>query len=319
MLDKQLKKALFELSKNSRIRVKKLSNRIRKSQQSTSYMKKNLERKKLVLDYNTIIDPAKFGLINTIVFFNYKNFNSKNIKQIIEYLENNEYATYIEELSQGADLMVEYCVPNLSLFNKENRKLVHKFKTELQMLNIYPVVVKHLYSKKYLNPRKKIWEAILSGDRDPLDLNENSKKVLSALKETPQEKIIRLAKDADLDPRTLIKIKKELESKKIIRGYSVDFNYTKLNIKKTYVLLQLTYSDKNEITKFLEFTKQHRNTVQLIKLIGKYELLLVLESEKKDHSILNDFREAFHFHDYKILEGKDTLKNTYIPPVDTLE
>lgn len=313
MNNKKLSKLLFELSKQSRVTTKELSKLLNISQQTASYMILNLIKKKNILNYQTIIDPAKFGLVNILVFFNYTNFDPVTITKIKRYLQNNPYVTYIEEVSQSADLMIEYCVPNLSLFNKQNRDFLHAFKKEIRINSIYVVIVKRLYNMKYLHKLSPSNEIILSGDRDPIELNKKQKMVLKQLRDNPKETILNIAKEVKLDPKTVINIKKYLERKKIIRKYGVILNHQKLKLNRQHIFIQLDYEDPNETDNFIEFVNKHKNIISVIRIIGDYELLITGEKFELDKPFVDDLRKKFKITDYKIIEGRGILKDNSIP------
>ena len=112
-----LKKFIYELSNHARIKTKDLGKRLRISQQSASYLVQSFQEKKKILGYNTIIDPSKFGYLQVLVYLNYSAFDKK--KEIVSYLKDESHVVFIQELKQGYDLAVVFCVANLSLFNKK--------------------------------------------------------------------------------------------------------------------------------------------------------------------------------------------------------
>lgn len=315
MLNYKTSKLLYLLSENCRITSKELSKTLKISQQSASYTVLNLLKKRKILKYQTLIDPAKFGLINTIVFFRYTNFDNTTIQQIKKYLKENQYITRIENVTQGADLMVEYCVPNLSLFNKQNREFLHEFTKSIRMSDIYVVIVKHIYNRKFLMRNPTPTEAILSGDRDLVNLSNHQIKVLEGLRNNPKESILQISKKVKLDPKTVIKIKKYLEKQRIIRKYSSVFNYNSLDINRKHVLIQLDYEKPNDIKKFIEYAKNHKNIISVIKTLGDYEMFITIERTDPERSVMNDLRKEFKISDYKIIPSEGIIKKDYIPDI----
>ncbi len=313
MLNYKTSKLLYLLSEKCRITSKELSKSLKISQQTASYTVLNLLKKKRILKYQTLIDPAKFGLINIIAFFRYTNFDNATTQQIKKHLRENQYITRIENVTQGSDLMVEYCVPNLSLFNKENRDFLHKFTKNIIMSDIYVVIVKHIYNRKYLMRNSTPTEVILSGDRDLVNLSNHQLQVLESLKNNSKESILQISKKVKLDPKTVIKIKKYLEKQLIIRKYGSVLNYSSLEINRKHVLIQLDYEKPHDIKKFIEYAKNHKNIIAVIKTLGNYEMFITIERTYPERSVMNDLRKEFKISDYKIIPSEGILKKNYVP------
>jgi len=315
MINYKTSKLLYLISENCRITSKELSKSLKISQQSASYTVLNLLKKKRILNYQTLIDPAKFGLINIIAFFRYTNFDNTIINQIKKYLKETQFVTSIENVTQGSDLMIEYCVPNLSLFNKENRDFLHKFTKNITMNDIYVVIVKHIYNRKYLMHNSPQTEIVLSGDRDLANLSMHQLQVLEALKNNPKESIIQISKKVKLDPKTVIKIKKYLEKQMIIRKYSSIINYSSLEINRKHALIQLDYEKPNDIKKFIEYAKNHKNIISVIKTLGDYEILITIERTDSEKSVMTELRKEFKISDYKLIPSEGILKKKYVPDI----
>lgn len=315
MLNKKLKRLIYELTKNSRIKTKDLGKRVMASQQSTSYLLSSLRKNKVILENNTIFDPAKFGYVNILVYYNFSDFSSKIIGDIISFLQKEDSVVNIERLGREYDLACIFCVPNLSNFNKTNKEFLRKFRKNIFVVGIFPIVVTHIYSKKYLISRPtKVEEVIIRGDRDVIEMSKKEKKIAKLLYGEPNIKIVDIARKTNLNPKTIIKIKSKLEENKIIRGYSVLLNYKKLDIDRKQILINTEELELKEDTRLLYFSKYHSNIVRLTKLIGEYDVLIEVEGEnltKKD--VLQELRVEFGIKKFKILEGDSILKEKYIP------
>ena len=313
-MGKKTRNILFHLSENARITTKSLGKECQMSQQLASYSIKQLLRRGQIERFTTVVDSAKFGFNNVLVLYNYVNFNKKKIEHAKKILVQDPHVTRVDELAHGADLLVQYTTPNLSFFNKLHGEILEALHSELFLTEIFVVIVRRLDGKKYLS-KKKTKGCILSGDRDPIQLSNTRKRVLTELKKSPRAKITELAEKLQTDVRTVLNAKKYLEQNKIIRKYSVELNYPLLEIRRTSIFIKLE-SAKNEIFSFMEFTKKHPNITEVVKLIGQYNLVITIEKFPEDKSIINELRKEFRIAAYRILDCERNLKNTYIP--DTL-
>lgn len=307
-------KLLFELSENSRIKKKDIGKKIKISPQLISYNINKLKKENIIQKFTTVVDPAKFGLINLIEFLAFTTFEKKKREEIISYLKKSKNITKIEEISHGADLIIEYTVQNLSYFNKIHLNFLSKFNEYINVISIYPIIVKHILPKDYLLKKKHTEKSyILSGDRPLAKISSNEKKVLLNLIQRPESTILKISRLTDLNIKTTIKCIKELEKKFIIKNYSIILNYKKLNIKGCYILINFKYFGAKDLDKITSFSKTIPEITQINKLIGHYSFLLKIESLENYNPIIEKLRNQFKFYDYRLYDFTNTIKKSFIP------
>lgn len=307
-------KIILELDKDSRVKKKELAQKTKKSPQMISYLIKRAESEKIIERYTTNIDPARFGLINLYVFLAYTKFTKEDLRDVKQYLIKEDYVTYIEELSHGVDLLVEYTVPNLSFFNKKYNIFIEQFGKATETISINPVIVKHKFIRNYLvRNSKKQYEYIYSGDRESIMLPKNVRMVLKELKSNPKSRVVDIAKSTNIDVRTILKNIKFLEDKNIIRSFGIDINYKITNIKSALILINTKKFSFNDIKKIISLAKLTPEIVSATKLIGKYGLMLKIESLSDYEEVLDKIRKEINFHEYILYDSRSIAKNTYIP------
>ncbi|MBW2983329.1 Lrp/AsnC family transcriptional regulator [Candidatus Woesearchaeota archaeon] len=316
----KLNRFLFELTKDARITTKELASALSMSQQTASYTTQKLLKEKTVQDYQTIIDPAKLGLMNIIVLYHYLNFDPNKKSSTRKALRDHPDVTRVEEVSQGADLLVEYSVPNLSYFNKQHTSLIFSLKETLSPKETYVVIVKHLYTRNYLHKRHpKVKEAIICGDRDVTDMDKQERATLDALSKDPKTGLATIARKLKKDPKTITKTKKWLEKRKVIRGYGAVIDHRQLGISREHILLSLQLDEEADDARLREHCKQDKNIISLTKTVGPYDLAITTERLDKDPHPIDQLRREFHVKDYRILHSDRVDKHTYLPDNDGKE
>lgn len=307
-------KLLFFLSKDARIKTKELGRLLNVSQQNISYTINKLVSEKTIKSYQAIIDPAKFSLINIIIFLNYQNFDQKTTSAIKKYLKEDTSIVRIEETVQGADLLVEYCVPNLSYFNKQYKEFMFTFHDLVYLVETFVVIVKHNYTKNYLHKRyPDISQIIISGDRDPIILDDRQNKILQEITNDPIIPIVKISNKNKFDPKTVKNNKKFLEKKEIIRKYSIVIDHAALEITREFIFLNLAPEKLEDEKRFLEFCTLHKNIIVVTKVLGKYDLLITTERLPKDSVVISDLRKEFRVKDYKIIASDNIIKYNFLP------
>jgi len=306
----KIKKLIFEYSTHSRITTKELGKKIGSSQQSASYLLNMMKKRNLIENPTTIIDAIKLGYMNILVGLNLINPGLK--KEIIEELKKIPTITSIEECKEGIDLLLEYTVPNLSAFNKSHTETISKLYKQLKTEFIYPIIVIHQYNKNYLLRRSKDSDIILFGDRVLREISERENLILNDLVKNPDKKLIDISEDLDIPVKTVIKIKKGLEKKYIIRGYGSIINHKKLGIIRNIMFIRFSSEGIKQIEKFYEYTKNNKNIIRFIKLIGDYQMAIYFESLKEE-DIIKEIRSNFPVESYHIIKNEKVHKKRYLP------
>jgi DNA-binding Lrp family transcriptional regulator len=306
-----IKKFVYELSQDARIKTKELGKKLKISQQSASYLLQSFQKKKKILGYNTIIDPAKFGYLQVLVYLNFSDFG--RVKEVVNFLKEDDNVVLIEDLRQGYDLAVVYCVPNLSLYNKKMRDFLQKFKRVVSLAEVYPIIVKHLYPRKYLAKQRKEIAMVISGDRDVVKMGEKEKVVLGLLHSNALESVIGMYKKSRLNPKTITRVKRVLEESNVIRGYTANFNLGLLGVRRKHLLISSRDLGLQDDMRLLQFCLQHPNVVSLVRVIGYYDMMIEIEEESGKRDFLKEVRSSFSIPEYKVIEGGRIVKNTYLP------
>lgn len=311
-MKKKIKKLLLELTKNSRITTKELSRRLRTSQQAASYLVNRLKRKGWIQECNVVVDSVKLGFTNVLVGFDYTSFDRETIKEILDYFKSDGLVVTVEEASQGVDLFVEYSSSNLSAFNKAYFEAAEKFRKALKTKFVLPVIVKHKLQRNYLGKKRDEKDVILCGDRDIVRLLEKENLVLRELVRHPDARLVQISNAANIPVKSVAAIKKKLENKAIIRGYSCILDSQKFGIRRYHVLLKLNSPSAKDINSILAYARMNKNIIGLTKLIGPYHVLITVEELGKT-GIIPAIREQFPIEEYLVVEISATHKKTYLP------
>ncbi len=310
----KVKGILYELSTNARVSTKELGKRLKISQQSASYLVRSLQQKGIIQHFSTIIDPAKLGYISVLAYFNYMDYTQQTREEILQYLQQVDSVVYLAELEQGHDVMVLFCVPNLSSFNKVKKEFLQTYRNRVCLAETHPVIVHHLYQRKYLFPRKPASEFVVSGDREVLSFSDTEKEVLRGLWDDPIQSIIDIHCKTKLNPKTIVKIKKKLEGLKVIRGYTGVFDLPKVGIGKQLLQFSSEHLSPDEDKKLLHFSMIHPQIISLTRVIGNFDLLVETEgSEQERGAVLKEMRKEFAFHKYNVINLGKIHKNKYVP------
>ena len=173
---------------------------------------------------------------------------------------------------------------------------------------VLPIIVKYDFRKTSSGIPN-----ILFGDREKIDLNKKEIEICKMLRDNGRSSYLKISKKTGLDPKTVVEIKKRLEKKGVIKGYSIIFNHSKLNIRRFILLIKLRDYSLEADKEFIEYCKMNKNVVSLFKCLGEWDVVLEIELENKTLvEFLKEFRENI-IEDYNSSITNEIIKSCYLP------
>lgn len=311
---------LYLASESSRLRIKEISKLLRKSSQRLKYNLKTFEKEAIIKNPYTVFDYSYFGILLFKVYFKGAYISEKDKEDIFKTLLDNPYITSIYELSGGYDLVLEFCTPNPSRFNKELKKI----SSQIPTLNNYKVilnVVSHLFTRRYLLKKGTYFpvgvDVILGGDRTMDHFSKNELSVLGTLLSNPKVKLTKLGKATNLNIKTSNSILNSLQERKIIKGFKCLIDINKVGIEKVRLFLKLHNIDPERDQALLNFANQKKEIVQLNKTVGDWDMEIDIETfdRKKIRGIIVELREEFKdiIQTFNLIEFFKYYKRSYLP------
>ena len=311
---------LFLRSENARMGFKELARITRKSPQLVKYNLSVLEKEGILHNPFYIFDYSYFGLILFRVYFKGIYIKEQDKVRVIHELRQNPHVLAIYELVGEFDLCVEFAAPNPSKFNKEFKKIITA-NTLLKEYKIVLNIVTHIYPRHYLVSSAELLtlynQKIIGGDRDKEEFTPEEMAVLKILVDKPTIRYTKLAKEADLNVKTVKSILQRLTKRSIIKGcrYLIDKN--KLDITKSRLFLKLHNVDAEYESMLLNYLHDNSEVIQLNKTIGDWDMEIDLESLDKTRIryIISKLREEFSdlIAGFNLIEMYESHKRTYLP------
>jgi len=123
-LDETDKKILKEISKNARINIVDLSEKINLSRDIINYRLKKLTKNKIIVQSRCYLNLQSIGIKHYKIIFRTKNFNEKTEKEIKFYILKHKKATQFLKLIGSWDLEIE--------FETENEDELYKILTDMR-------------------------------------------------------------------------------------------------------------------------------------------------------------------------------------------
>ena len=307
-------------SENARMGLKQVARHLKKSPQRVNYSLSILEQQSVLVTPFTVFDYSYFGQLMFRVYFKAGYISEVDKVRIIGELSRNTYITSIYELAGEFDLVIEFCAPNPSRFNKELKgvaSLARTLKDYKVILNVVTYVCPRDYMTESQSLRSLHAERILGGDREPGSFSANEWQVIRVLQAEPVARLTRLAKKTGLNFKTVKSIMLDLMNRRIIQGYRYLLDTDKLGISKVRLFLRLHFASRERDSDFLRYLRGIPEIVQISKTVGDWDMELDIEAWQRSRArlIIVRIRESFK----DVIEGINIIdfivyyKRSFLP------
>jgi len=287
MIKKSDLKLLFELDSNSRNSFSKIGKKIRMSEQLVSYKVTQLEKRKIISSFYPLIDYSRLGYLTFMVYFKVHYQNEALFYELIKRMKLHPNILRVMECDGTYDLITIFAAKNPSSFNKMLKKIVEENQKELRSWMILTTIVEHHSLRNYLVGKEPEKDVVIGGDREELIIDETNKKIIRALM-NQKKKIVEIATESEITPKTVMARLKWLEQNEIIRGYRLLLNLRPLDIATNIILINYHNVSVKEEEEFRNFCKSSPQIIEFTKTIGEWDVVLTVETINRD-----EFRKLY--------------------------
>ena len=310
---------LYQLEIESRRSYAEIGRRVGVSKQSVSYAVNSMEDQGIIKGFYPLIDYSKIGFSAYTVLLRLKNFSKKQLRDIEQDLEKNYMTAWVDTVSGGWDLAVYFVAPNTSKFNKKFKLLLSNNSTGIKDYKVMSSVVVHEMGRKYLRDYSlddEIENRVIGGDRQVIELDETMQQVLDELNKDPKKPSVQIAQEADVTAKTVADRIDKLRSSKMIRAIRPVLGIQNTTLESKLVFLDFEDQEIEKEDKLKRYCDKHSNVVQLIKLLGEYDMMLRIETDERDvEDVVNNIREQFGemIDSYESFEVRKRSNISYLP------
>jgi Lrp/AsnC family leucine-responsive transcriptional regulator len=290
-IDKIDRRILAELDKNCRIPISVLARKVRKSRQAVEYRVNQLVKNKIILSFDTSINPAKLGYRIYKIYLQLRNIPEEREK-LLDFLKKCGKVYWFGECDGQWDLI-------FGVFSKSDFEF-YTLKNKI-LLNFNKIIVKNnstilldakQYSKSYFNDQPS--EPVLfGGEVKFFELKDLDKKLLFNLINNARTPLTELSKKVDSTPIIVKNRIKKLEKEGIILQYRISVNLEKLGFEFFKAIINIEKQDELVERKLSYFVSQSKNTQYFIRNLWDFEIELVVKDYSEYNKIINEIKKEF--------------------------
>ncbi len=316
MKEDKVRKIVHLLTTNSRAKTKDIAKELNTSQQNASILLPKLREEGYIRSFNLLIDSSRFGFSNFCVFLSLKKYSQGSIDRLVENLETYQDISCIDVLFGNFDIFLRFTSPNASHFNKQLRKILAEYTDIILNYRILTQIVLYHYPSNYLSKEKSESRLIISGDRDIIEVDDTDKQIINMLNMDARTGASKIANELDTTAKTVISRMRNLEKRKVIKGYSTTFDHKMLSINRYYLFLKFRFTEPEQDDNFMKFTRHQDNIIEVIKVFGEWDMILIVETMSPEDfkKILLVIKAMFYevLEDYSFLESEEIKRWRYI-------
>jgi len=296
-LDLKDKKIIYELDRNSRASLSEIAKKVRLSREVVFHRINKLVAEGVILRFLAVPATYRFGLTGYKVYLKLTNTSKENVDDFVEYLKKDP-AIYWTSICKGRwDLIFGIWAKSIHDFFNTYNKMLDKFSKYIQEKELSITVENIQYNRRWLYSDGLKPEEFTFGEKEEMvSIDEKDQKILNILTSNSREKLVDIAENLKQDPKVIAYRIKEMEKKKIIRGYKISLNADAVgfNTYKAFIYFkEITEEKKKE---FIEYCKSLPNIINIVLTFAPWEAELMFETdEDKDYyKIMDDIKEKFN-------------------------
>ena len=295
-VDKKDRDILYQLDLNSRQSLRSIGDKVHLKKNVVQYRIEKLVKSGIIKNFYTSINFHKLGFINLGIHIKYQ-YNTPEIeKDIIQYFINSQYSWFIANVQGNFDLLVLFSVKNMNQFFTFWKNTMIKFRYYIEKANISFFTKTHYLPSSYLNENydninRMKYEIIDGGDQiiiDKYDFN-----ILKQISLNSRKPITEVAKDLNVSSAMIVNRLKKLVKNKVINGYRINLDYSKLGLQLFNVKYSLKNYEKSRI--IINYAKANPHLISASEVIGDWDLSLIyyIQDYSNLHEIINDILNHF--------------------------
>jgi len=295
VLDAKDRKILSELDMDARQPLSAIAKKVGLSREVVNYRIKQLEQRKIILGYFTVLDTARLGLMYCRMFFKYRQMSPEKEQELMEFCIQHENITWVI-LGEGKwDIVLVVLARSLGEIEAVFDELNARFGFYFQNPYVSIAYKVHEFKHKYLYARPDYEELVLGEAKETAKLDETDYSLLQLLSKNAKSPVVELAKQLKTTPRLVSYRIKKLVSEKVILAFRAQINTQLLGYDYYKVFLTLQNLDKEHKSKMLAFLKYHPNVIYVTKPMGAYalEFEAMVRNANELHGIMRQFKQQF--------------------------
>lgn len=291
------KRILIELDTDATQPLSRIAKKLRLSQEVVAYRVRQLEKRGIILSYNTLSHFAKTGLVQFKLYIKFGKISREERETIVKYLVKFKNVGWLATAEGIFDLMLAVRFRDVYSFENFKDKFFELYDKHFHEVKLAILTEAETKPRYYILPQKGIRPMLFlhCDEAAEVRLDEDDRKILSAIAANARAPYKALAAGTGLSERVIRYRRREMERKGVIVGYKLMINYRKLNYMFFKCFLVFRNLTRQRYSLFRGYIRMHPNVIYWIKILGPWDAELEIEvpSIEEFYSVANDIKDRF--------------------------
>ncbi len=317
-LDLKDKKILFELDKNARLHLSKISKKVRLSQEVVFHRVNKLQERGIIKRFQTVVAISELGYIAPKMYLQLQDITAEKYKALFDYLHNHKDVFWFGVCQGRWDLIIAYWSKDTFEFGKHIDDLFNKFSKYILERQITIGANSTQYNRRWFYYDKLEPVATEFGSKlGNTKLDKVDTEILRYLANNARLPVTELAALLKTTTNVVRYRIKQLEKKKIISGYKFALDTHKLGYETCKSFIYLKNITEKRRKELIGFCKLQKNIVNIVTCVGSWDLEIEFEVENFDafYQLMGMIREKFSdiIKNYESVLFKEEPKQSFMP------
>ncbi|MBL7148368.1 MAG: winged helix-turn-helix transcriptional regulator [Nanoarchaeota archaeon] len=295
-LDAFDKRILEVLIENSREQISTIAKKIKLRRENVNYRINRLIKLGLIKEFNTILNEKSLGLSHYVVFVELVKLGEITEKQIIEYLKNSQFMSWIGTSAGRWSLVFDIIIYDKdSNFEEILKKFLKRFGDYIENYEVLKLSKGDYFASKLIGKSRDFHRKI-EDKKHAQKFDETDFKILSLLNKDSRKTLVDISTQTNLTPNGINNRIKSLTNNGIISGYTISLNWKKLGYEWFAVQIKLHKYDEEIDNKIESFFKNHKKVVFYYKYLGAswdYDIGVLVQNSDELRDFINEYRKEF--------------------------
>jgi len=294
-LDSTDKKILYELDKDSRKSCREIGKKLRLSAEVINYRIKRLENEGIITAYTLAMNLSKLGVIQFKILLAFQHMRSERLVEIIKKLKGDPSVKWIASCKSNWDMIISLEAFSLEEVEILKSRILSYFNPYVNKKSISICTEASTFNRSYFYDKSQKSEMLLVNSGKKRELNKMDLEIIKKLNYNSRKPLVDIATELKTTARIVNYRIKQLVKDKVITGFRLAIDYSKLGVQFYKLLVYLENPSEDQMVAYINYLKSNKNLIHYVRVLGNWDLEPEFEvySEKDFDAILGEMKDKF--------------------------
>lgn len=274
------KKIIYELGKDSRQSYKQIAKNIHSKKEVVAYHINELISKGIITKFVPVISLSRLGIFSYKIYLRLQGLTSDKENNLMKELVKDKKIAWVARSVGKWDLLLGFYAKNHLEFSKVKDEILSKFSKFIDEYDITIIEDAFVLNRDYLlDSTKDRKQFSFAGELMFEKIDELDEKIIQLIKNDARKPLVDMGNMLNVDARTIQSRIKDLSKKQILQGQTVFLDLKKINFQLYKLCIKLKDYDSRRFDNLVNYSKNNKKVVHIIKALGSWELELEIEED----------------------------------------